>query len=98
MGWIASLHGSTDHLDPAVADEIEVAVRDALAGVFADLVPAGHQSVAGVFHYSKGAPSDLRDATPHPSTDTGEAPPPVMAVSDVAAEVHTVEVPPGTAP
>ena len=96
--WHLSMHGSTDHLDPAVADEIEVAVRDAVAAVFATLVPAGHQGVAGSFSYSSGGPSDLRDATPHPVATNEEAPPPAMAVSTVPAETHDVGVPAGTAP
>jgi hypothetical protein len=58
--WHASLHGSTDHLDPEVAQEIETKVRDALAQVMGTLVPDGHQGVAGSFEYSKGGPSDLR--------------------------------------
>jgi hypothetical protein len=68
--WHASLHGSTDHLDPEVATEIETAVRDALAEVMGTLVPAGHQGVAGSFEYSKGGPSDLRGsgASTHTAT------------------------------
>ena len=95
--WNLSMHGSTDHLDPAVADEIEVAVRDAVAAVFATLVPAGHQGVGGQFAYSIGGPSDLRDATPHPTANPDEAPVAVMTVSDVPAETHDVGVAPGTA-
>lgn len=92
------MHGSTDHLDPAVADEIEVAVRDAAAAVFGGLVEAGHQGVAGQFAYSKGGPSDLRDSTPHPEANPDEAPVQPMTVSTVPAEVHDASVPAGTAP
>lgn len=95
--WHVSMHGSTDHLDPAVAEEIEVAVRDAVAAVFATLVAAGHQGVAGSFEYSSGGPSDLRDATPHPAPEAEAAPAPVNKVSAVPAETATKEVPPGTA-
>ena len=94
--WHLSMHGSTDHLDPAVAEEIEVAVRDAAAEIMATLVPAGHQGVAGAFSYSKGGPSDLRDATPHAEPDPVEAPAQPNPVSSVPAEVATKSVPPGT--
>lgn len=97
MGWIASLKGSTDHLDKEVADEIEVAVRDALAEVFGGLVPAGHQGVAGTFHYSTGGPSDLRDATPHPGPEPPASSVQQNPVSNVPADVATLSVPPGTA-
>ena len=96
--WHVSMHGSTDHLDPAVADEIEVAVRDAVSKIFGELVAAGHQGVAGTFAYSTGGPSDLRDATPHPVATNEEAPPPLMTTSTVPAETHDVGVPAGTAP
>ena len=95
--WHLSMHGSTDHLDPAVAEEIEVAVRDAAAEIMATLVPAGHQGVAGQFAYSSGGPSDLRDAAPHPDPAAVEAPAVANPVSTVPAEVASVEVAPGTA-
>jgi hypothetical protein len=57
--WHLSMHGSTDHLDPEVAAEIETRVRDAAAEIMGTLVPDGHQGVAGRFEYSKGEPSDL---------------------------------------
>lgn len=95
--WHVSMHGSTDHLDPAVAEEIEVAVRDAVAAVFGTLVPAGHQGVAGTFSYSSGGPSDLRDATPHPTAEVEASAVQPNPVSTVPAEVATVEVPAGTA-
>lgn len=57
--WTFSMHGSTDHLDPEVAAEAESDLREKLAGVFSGLAEAGHQGVAGLFHFSHGSPSDL---------------------------------------
>jgi hypothetical protein len=68
--WHLSMHGSTDHLDPEVAAEAEVAVRDAAAKILGELAPAGHQGIAGQFQYSHGSPSDLRD----PSAPAAETP------------------------
>lgn len=83
MGWLVSMHGSTDHLDPEVADEAEVTLRDKLAEVFSGLVAAGHQGVAGVFHHSHGSPVDLRSAgAPAAAPDASEAPSEPEAASE----------------
>ena len=98
MGWIASLKGSVDHLDREVAEEAEVAVRDALAAVVGGLVPNGHQGVGGQFHFSHGGPSNLADpAGPGPDVEQA-ATAQTNPVSTIPAEVKDTGVPAGTAP
>jgi hypothetical protein len=91
--WHASLHGSTDHLDPEVAQEIETKVRDALAEVMGTLVPDGHQGVAGSFEYSKGGPSDLAGpgAPTHTATAAESANPQIA--TGAAADVQVPDEP-----
>jgi hypothetical protein len=91
--WHLSMHGSTDHLDPEVAAEIETKVRDAAAEIFGSLVPDGHQGVAGSFEYSKGGPSDLNGpGAPTHTATPAEASDPQIATG-AAADVQVPDEP-----
>ena len=74
--WLLSAHGTTDHLEPEVAKELEQKLVDAVHGVVSELVPEGHQGVAASFsgdhvgEINLVAPGDA--VTPTPDAEDGD--------------------------
>ena len=80
MGWLATLHGDVDHLDPDHRVQAEAKVRDALQGVAGGLADDGHQGIAATFHGTTTGdvnllePGTTPDAGPQDYTAAPEAP------------------------
>lgn len=65
--WLLSAHGTTDHLTPELARELEEKLVVALHGIVTELVPAGHNGVAATLQGDHVGIVNL--------TAPGEAPP-----------------------
>ena len=89
--WTLQLHGITDHLNAEEAYKLEQDVLVKAHSLFAGLVPAGHEGVAGTFDGDHLGPVNLVDAASPPE---GTPAPPEGIVADGTPEPAPTEPPP----
>ena len=91
MTWTLQMHGLTDHLPADEARRVEESLVVKAHGLFAELVPAGHQGVAGTFSGEHVGQINLVDATAPPE---GTPEPGSGELADGSPEPAPTEPPP----